>query len=112
MQAMGFELTSLGGSSYAVNAIPAGLDGLNVATLVGEMVAGAMETDTNVISEVRKSLALSLARNAAIPYGQVLSNEEMEHLVNSLFACSDVNHTPDGKQILNILPQKEIDSLF
>ena len=112
MQAMGFELTSLGGSSYAVNAIPAGLDGLNVATLVGEMVAGAMETDTNVISEVRKSLALSLARNAAIPYGQVLSNEEMEHLVNSLFACSDVNHTPDGKQILNILQQKEIDSLF
>ena len=112
MQAMGFELTSLGGSSYAVNAIPAGLDGLNVATLVGEMVAGAMETDTNVIGEVRKSLALSLARNAAIPYGQVLSNEEMEHLVNSLFACSDVNHTPDGKQILNILPQKEIDSLF
>jgi DNA mismatch repair protein MutL len=76
------------------------------------MVAGAMETDTNVIGEVRKSLALSLARNAAIPYGQVLSNEEMEHLVNSLFACSDVNHTPDGKQILNILQQKEIDSLF
>ncbi len=112
MQAMGFELTSLGGSSYAVNAIPAGLDGLNVATLVGEMVAGAMETDTNVIGEVRKSLALSLARNAAIPYGQVLSNEEMEHLVNSLFACSNVNHTPDGKQILNILQQKEIDSLF
>ena len=112
MQAMGFELTSLGGSSYAVNAIPTGLDGLNVATLVGEMVAGAMETDTNVIGEVRKSLALSLARNAAIPYGQVLSNEEMEHLVNSLFACSDVNHTPDGKQILNILQQKEIDSLF
>lgn len=112
MQAMGFELTSLGGNSYAVNAIPTGLGGLNVATLVGEMVAGAMETDTNVIGEVRKSLALSLARNAAIPYGQVLSNEEMEHLVNSLFACSDVNHTPDGKQILNILPQKEIDSLF
>ena len=112
MQAMGFELTSLGGNSYAVNAIPTGLDGLNVATLVGEMVAGAMETDTNVIGEVRKSLALSLARNAAIPYGQVLSNEEMEHLVNSLFACSDVNHTPDGKQILNILQQKEIDSLF
>ena len=39
-------------------------------------------------------------------------SEEMEHLVNSLFACSDVNHTPDGKQILNILQQKEIDSLF
>lgn len=112
MQAMGFELTSLGGNSYAVNVIPTGIGGLNVATLVGEMVAGAMETDTNVIGEVRKSLALSLARNAAIPYGQVLSNEEMEHLVNSLFACSNVNHTPDGKQILNILQQKEIDSLF
>ena len=61
---------------------------------------------------VSQSLHLSLARAAAIPYGQVLSNEEMESIVNSLFSCSNVNYTPDGKPILVILPQADIDGLF
>ena len=61
---------------------------------------------------VSQSLHLSLARAAAIPYGQVLSNEEMENIVNSLFTCSNVNYTPDGKPILVILPQAEIEGLF
>ena len=53
-----------------------------------------------------------MARVAAIPYGQLLSNEEMESLVNQLFACSNVNYTPDGKTILNILPQRDIERLL
>ena len=61
---------------------------------------------------VSQSLYLSLARTAAIPYGQVLSNDEMENIVNSLFSCSNVNYTPDGKPILAILPQTDIDALF
>jgi DNA mismatch repair protein MutL len=36
----------------------------------------------------------------------------MDSLVNRLFACSDVNHTPDGRTILAILPQTDIDRLF
>jgi DNA mismatch repair protein MutL len=49
-----------------------------------------------------------MAQNAAIPYGQILGNDEMEHLVNALFACSNVNYTPDGKNILTILKQEEM----
>ncbi|MDY4952835.1 MAG: hypothetical protein SO098_10225, partial [Prevotella sp.] len=60
----------------------------------------------------QQGMALSLARNAAIPVGQVLGNNEMENIVNSLFACEDVNHTPDGKKIIAILRQQEIDLLF
>ena len=41
-----------------------------------------------------------------------VSNEEMDTLVNHLFACSDVNHTPDGKTILSILPQQDIERLM
>ena len=53
-----------------------------------------------------------MARAAAIPVGQVLANDEMEALVNGLFACSNVNYTPDGKAILCILPQREIEQLM
>lgn len=112
MTKMGFELDDLGGGSYAVNAIPTGLDGINPLQLVRDMVVTAREKGVSAIDEVHKNLALTLARNAAIPQGQVLSNEEMEKLVNDLFACGNVNYTPDGKNVLCILQQEEIEHLL
>ena len=112
MSKMGFELDNLGGGSYAVNAIPTGLDGVNPLHLVQDMVFSAKEKGVKALDEVHQSLALTLARNAAIPQGHVLSNEEMEALVNDLFACSNVNYTPDGKNVLCILKQQEIEHLL
>lgn len=112
MSNIGFELDDLGGGSYAVNAIPGGLEGLNPLQLVRDMVESAKEKGVSAIEEVRQSLALTLARHAAIPQGQVLSNAEMEALVNDLFACSNVNYTPDGKSVLCILKQQEIEHLL
>lgn len=112
MSKMGFELDNLGGGSYAVNAIPTGLDGVNPLHLVQDMVFSAKEKGVKALDEVHQSLALTLARSAAIPQGQVLSNEEMETLVNDLFACSNVNYTPDGKNVLCILKQQEIEHLL
>lgn len=109
---LGFELTDMGGGSYAVNAVPANLDGVNIVTLVTSMVAAAAGKGASVADEVRGALAASLARNAAIPVGQVLSNDEMENLVNQLFACQNVNYTPDGKPVLGILQQREIEQLL
>ena len=112
LQELGFELTDLGGNSYAVNAVPTGLDGIKIMNLVDDMVQAAIEKGTTVKEEICKSLALSLARYAAIPQGQVLSNNEMENIVNQLFACNNVNYTPDGKNILCILKQQEIEHLL
>lgn len=112
MTALGFELTDMGDNSYAVNAIPAGLEGVNVAKLVTDMVSSASERETSVVDEINRSLALSLARSAAIPQGQVLGNEEMENIINELFACGNVNYTPDGKRILAIFRQQDIEHLL
>ncbi|MBR4920361.1 MAG: DNA mismatch repair endonuclease MutL [Prevotella sp.] len=112
LSAMGFDLTDLGHHSYGINAIPAGLEGLNYVQLLTEMVSDTIEKGTGNLDDIHASLALSLARHAAIPQGQILSNEEMEGLVNDLFACSNVNYTPDGKTILCILPQREIEQLL
>ena len=112
MQTMGFELSNMGGGSYAVNGIPAGIEGLNISALVGDMVASTLEDGSSVNEEIDKALALSLAQNAAIPHGQVLGNEEMENLVNELFACNNVNYTPTGKTILTILKQLDIEKML
>jgi DNA mismatch repair protein MutL len=112
MEHLGFELTDLGNRNYAINAVPAGLDGVNMVKLVQSMVATALEQGKNVSEEIHHALAICMARCAAIPRGQVLSNEEMEGLVNQLFSCNEVNYTPDGKPVLSILKQEDIEHLF
>ena len=112
VEAFGFELEDLGKGSYAVNAVPAGLDGIKPVTLVHDMVIAAKEKGVSAVDEINKSLALSMARAAAIPVGQVLNNDEMEGLVNSLFGCSNVNYTPDGKNVLCIFQQRDIEQLL
>lgn len=112
LTSMGFELTDLGQNSYAINGIPSGLEGLDTVTLLRNMVDDAVEKDADSLEEIKKSLALSMARDAAIPEGQILNNDEMEYVVNELFACSNVNYTPDGKPIIYILPQREIEKFL
>lgn len=112
LAAMGFELSDMGQDAYALNGVPAGLEGINYVTLVRQMVSDAAEKERAMGKELYQTLALSMARHAAIPQGQILNNEEMEYLVNELFACSNVNYTPDGKPVLCILPQQEIEQLL
>ena len=119
LSSIGFDFSPLGGGTFAVNGIPAGMEGIDPIPLIQQILSDVADHDAQegaasqvVGLSVVQSLHLSLARAAAIPYGQVLSNEEMENIVNSLFSCSNVNYTPDGKSIFAILPQADIDGLF
>ena len=105
---IGFDLSDLGGHTFAINGVPAGIEGLDPVQLIRQMVADAQ----NPIESLNSQVALSLARHAAIPYGQILNNEEMESIINELFSCTNVNYTPDGKAILCILPQGDIEQLL
>lgn len=109
---LGFELTDLGGGSYAINGIPAGIDGLNPIDLIQDMVHTAMEKGGKVKEEVQGILALTLAKAAAIVPGQVLTNEEMTGLVDGLFAVATPNYTPDGKTVLSVINEDELEKLF
>lgn len=43
LNALGFDLSSLGGGTYSINGIPAGIEGLNPEKLVTDMVQTAIE---------------------------------------------------------------------
>lgn len=85
---------------------------MNPVELVRNMVHTAMEKGSDVKEEVQTMLALMLAKAAAIVYGQVLSNEEMANLVDSLFACPTPNYTPDGRTVLSTIKEEDIEKLF
>lgn len=109
---MGIDISDLGGDSFAVNALPADLPSCLPSHLIEGIVADASQGNAQGNGDFHSSLALTMARHGALAYGQALTNEEMETVVNRLFACSNVNYTPDGKAILCILPGSDIEELL
>lgn len=109
---LGFEITDLGGYSYSVAGIPAGLGGLDAVGLVNDLVTETVERGTTATDEVHNILAMELSRKAATPIGEVLSVEEMETLVRQLFQCEVQRYTPNGKQIVTVFSNEEIKRRF
>ena len=101
-----FEKTDDG---VVLRGIPAGIEDVAPATLMADVLAQAASLEQRATEQMMEALVLGMARSASIPYGQVLSNEEMGHLVNGLFRCGDVNIAPDGHRIHFILEQREIE---
>lgn len=112
LEALGFDLSVLGNGTFSVNAIPSGTEGMNPVDMVTDIVHSAQEKGGQAEENLQYCIALSLARNSAIVQGQVLSNEEMENLVDNLFVCKNPNYTPDGKIIVAILEQEDFEQLF
>ncbi len=112
LYSLGFDISPLGGGTYAINGVPANIEGLNPEQLITNMVHAAKEKGCKVKEEVQSMLALSLAKAAAIVAGQVLSNEEMNGLVDGLFAVVTPNYTPDGKTVLTVLKEDDIEKMF
>ena len=108
----GFDLSNLGGGSYSINGIPDGMEGVDCVTLLKDIVAKAIDTGCKGNEEIGDMIAFSMASAQAIPVGKVLSSEEMDHLLASLFLCSNMNLTPDGKTILSMLTDDELENRF
>ncbi|MEG0949212.1 MAG: DNA mismatch repair endonuclease MutL [Bacteroidales bacterium] len=109
---LGFDLNNMGGCTYAINGIPAGIEGLDVSNLLHSMVDTAREKGRDIKTDIHELIALSLAEVAAIPYGQLLNMDEMEKLIDDLFASSSPNYTPDGKLILSVISNDEVAKRF
>lgn len=109
LEALGFELSDMGNHSFAIQGIPSEIENPDPTLLIREMIGKRMETGSDVKSKIQESIALSLANLTAIPYGRLLSTEEMLILINQLFACSTPNYTPNGQTIVSVIPDADIE---
>ena len=110
VRALGFDITSLGGSSFSIVGAPS--EQANPVAVVQEMVESVKQQDGGHVDALHHQLALVLARHNAIEVGEVLTSVQMETLIGDLFQCGNPNLSPSGKTILTILQQETIDKMF
>jgi DNA mismatch repair protein MutL len=109
LEALGFELSNLGNNCFAIQGVPSEIENTNPGQIIKSMINYSLETGSDVKSEIQESIALSLARLTAIPYGRALSGEEMLLIVSQLFATPSPSYTPDGQKIISLLSDAEIE---
>lgn len=109
---LGFDVTSIGGGSFSINGLPADVGGLSPQILLQDMVDSVREGGTPGLADYKHRIALSLAKATAIVDGQFLSQEEMDVLMSDLLKSTNPNITPDGKTIIAVLTQENIDKMF
>jgi DNA mismatch repair protein MutL len=108
----GFDFETSGNYSYHVKGVPDLLGTGSVIDLLLSMLDKAKTTAEELTNDMHETISLSLAEASAIKAGQRLTNEEMNDLIDRLFASPNHNFTPDGKKIMTILTHEEIEKRF
>lgn len=109
---IGFDLSDLGNNTYSINGVPAGLGNVDAVETLKDMLSKVMETGCEIRDEVCEALSLSLAQQTAIPPGKILSGEEADQLIADLFSCASPDYTPNGKIIISLLTDEEMEKRF
>jgi DNA mismatch repair protein MutL len=111
MGALGFTVNAFGKNAFVINGLPAELHLEDEQALLN----GIIETyKAQQIGEENKhkNVAKTLAKRAAIKQGVRLKTEEMNKLVDELFACAEPQFSPDGKPCVSKLTLQDIGKMF
>lgn len=112
VQRMGFSIQLLSGNTAMINGVPADIDIGNEQEVIISMLHQYQDLSQKINLEVRERLAIAFATKAAIPRGKKLKHEEMEALVDQLFACEQPYLDPLKKPTIVYLSLDEIESRF
>jgi len=112
LKQVGFDFEPLENHTFNVKGVSSQVGTTSVIDLLLDILDRAKTTAANTSQLLHESIALSLAESSSIKGGQHLTNEEMSDLIDRLFACANHNFTPDGKKIMSIFTQDELEKRF
>ena len=109
---IGFDIENFGKNAYVINGIPAEMGAGSVLSLLKELIAEVQLTELSVSATIQEKIASVMARKTAIQYGKSMTLTEMTHLFQDLFSCDNHQYAPDGKPIITVLLNEEIEKRF
>lgn len=113
LQELGFCFSDFGKQMYSVNGIPAEISmQSNIVAVIKDLIFYAKETDANLLEKLNERLALTLAKSSSTSSSQTLSEPICSDLIDRIFACRQHKQTADGKTIITILEDSDIDQKF
>ncbi|MEI6049453.1 MAG: DNA mismatch repair endonuclease MutL [Bacteroidota bacterium] len=109
---LGFSFQHSGVNKITINGRPSGSDSSDPLEILDILLEGYKNTQADPSTGAKEKVAAAMAGASAIHYGKGLSQDELEDLFDSLFACRAPNYSPKGKPVITIITLEEIDKRF
>ena len=111
LESIGFEISSLGGGSYSILAVLEMVE-TDAKELVEQIISDALEQSISTKDALIENLALKLSNYRGAISNLPVSPEGIEALIAKLFSCQESTYTPQGKLIMRVLSNNEIQQSF
>ncbi len=109
---LGFDIRDFGKNTFIISGTPGVLDVSSPGLIVEKLLDEYKHSPVDARSKAKEQIAISLSKASALDYGTELKQEEVDHLIDHLFACATPNFSPDGKKVLTIIPIMDIEKSF
>jgi DNA mismatch repair protein MutL len=112
LQVIGYIIEPFGRDSFVVQGTPADVQQGNEKQVIELLLEQFKHFTSDVKFSKREKLVRCMARQQAIKAGRMLTQQEMETLIEQLFACNTPNLTPGGNPTYIEFKEDYIDRLF
>lgn len=109
---LGFDIEPFGKNTFSINGVPSEIDTSSALPILKELIEDIKTSELSVKDILQEKIAQFLSRRLAIKQGQSLTEEEMNKLIGDLFACENHQYAPDGKIIIAVVQNEEIERKF
>ena len=109
--ALGFLIEPFGKSDILIKGMPVDLTSGNEKEIF-EGLLDQFKKNVELSMPKSENLARSLAKRTSLKLGSVLKEEEMETLIDQLFACENANYAPNGRKTFHIVELNSIENFF
>ena len=108
LQRLGFVLEQANATTFMINGTPADLAGSSPVELLEKMLDNYKINRTDLQLDRKLCMAKTMAAQLSVKSQTVLSELEMQNLVDQLFGCSVAEIAPDGKKIYTLFTLDKI----
>ncbi len=112
IQSLGFDISEFGKNTFVIHGIPADTVNFDSVNLLEGLIENYKQNQLELKSDKRENLARAMARNMSIKSGRALTQEEMNNLIDELFACKMPYSTPSGKPTITTFSSEDLDKRF
>jgi DNA mismatch repair protein MutL len=109
---LGFDIRDFGKNTFIISGTPGVLDVSSPELIVEKLLEEYKNSPVDARSKAKEQIAISLSKASSLDYGTDLKQEEIDHLIDNLFACATPNFSPEGKRVLSIIPVTDIEKSF
>jgi DNA mismatch repair protein MutL len=112
INSLGFDIQEFGNNTFVVNGVPSEIAGKQDEAKVIESLLEQYKTNIELKLNTKDNIARAMSKSAAIKRGQSLGKEEMQTLIDQLFACTVPFKSPSGRKCFISLELDDLSKRF